>query len=212
MDTLYEKKVRKTIRFYDGFSEKYDKKYAAYLEHTHRHLLNHIENLSGKRVLDISCGTGILAEHLLNLYPDIHLQLNDPSDGMRAVAMARFEDHPQVAFSNMPAEEITFKPETFDRVICLNSFHYYADQASAVKNMYKALKPGGALYLLDWNLEGWFHLPNKIIALLTPENINTRSLSETEELLEKSGLTLTETEKWSFRFWKFYFIEAKKVI
>ena len=210
MDDLNKKKVRKTIRFYDGFSEKYDKKYSAYLEQTHRYLLNHIEDLSGKSVLDISCGTGILAGHLLNLYPDIHLQLNDPSDGMRAVAMARFEDHPQVVFSNMLAEDIKVEPESFDRIICLNSFHYYADQAAAVKNMYQALKPGGVLYLLDWNLEGWFHLPNKIIALLSPENINTRSLSETEGLLIESGLRPVSSERWSYRFWKFYFIEGNK--
>lgn len=210
MDSLYEKKVRKTIEFYDGFSEKYDKKYSAYLEHTHRHLLNHIGDLSDKRVLDISCGTGILAGHLLKLYPGIHLQLNDPSDGMRAVAMARFEGHPQVEFSNMLAEDFTVESKTYGHVICLNSFHYYADQAPAVKNMYKALKPGGVLYLLDWNLEGWFHLPNKIISLLSPENINTRSLSETRELTKKNGLTPTESEKWSYRFWKFYMIEAVK--
>lgn len=210
MDDLNKKKVRKTISFYDGFSEKYDKKYSSYLEHTHRHLLNHIEDLSDMSVLDISCGTGILAGHLLNLHPDIHLQLNDPSDGMRAVAMARFEDHPQVDFSNMLAEDIMVEAESFDRVICLNSFHYYADQAAAVKNMYKALKPGGVLYLLDWNLEGWFHLPNKIIALLSPENINTRSLSETEDLLIESGLRPVSSERWSYRFWKFYFIEANK--
>jgi ubiquinone/menaquinone biosynthesis C-methylase UbiE len=211
MDGSNKKKIRRTIDFYNGFSEKYDRKYAAYLEHTHRHLLDHIGDLSGKKVLDVSCGTGILAKHLFEMFPDIKLHLNDPSEGMRSVAMARFENYSEVEFSNKPAEDLHVEPDSYDSVICLNSFHYYADQKMAIENMRGALKPGGTLYLLDWNLEGWFHIPNKIIALLSRENINTRSRPETEDLLKESGLKPVSSKRWSYRFWKFYMIEAKKV-
>ena len=210
MDASSKKRVRRTIDFYNGFSEKYDRKYAAYLKHTHRHLLDHVGDLSGQRVLDVSCGTGILAKHLLEMFPDIQLHLNDPSDGMRSVAMARFENHSDIEFSNDLAENLQVEPGSYDSVICLNSFHYYADQQAAIENMREALKPGGSLYLLDWNLEGWFHLPNKIVSLLSPENINTRSLPETEDLLKDSGLKPVSSEQWSYRFWKFYYIEANK--
>jgi len=72
------------------------------------------------------------------------------------------------------------------------------------------LKPGGSVHILDWNLEGWFHLSNSIISILSPENISTRSLSETENIFDQQGFSTTYRDKWSFRFWKFYLIEAKK--
>jgi ubiquinone/menaquinone biosynthesis C-methylase UbiE len=205
-----EKKIRDTVSFYNRFSEKYDRKYASYLHHTHDRLFDYLGDISGERILDISAGTGLLARKILAKYSDVRLVLNDPSDGMRAVAMARFEENKSVEFSDSLAEKINFPPESFDRVICLNSFHYYADQEEAVQNMFYMLKPGGSVHILDWNLEGWFHLPNAIISILSPENINTRSLSETENIFDQQGFSTTYRDKWSFRFWKFYLIEAKK--
>jgi ubiquinone/menaquinone biosynthesis C-methylase UbiE len=210
MNANDEKKIRDTVSFYNGFSEKYDRKYAAYLHHTHDRLFDRLSDISGECILDISAGTGLLAGKILAQYIDVKLMLNDPSDGMRAVAMARFEENNSVEFSDLPAEKIDFPPESFDRVICLNSFHYYADQEKAIVNMVNVLKPNGFLHILDWNLEGWFHLPNAIISYLSHENINTRSVAETEEMLESSGLKITERRTWSYRFWKFYLIKATK--
>jgi ubiquinone/menaquinone biosynthesis C-methylase UbiE len=210
MNANDEKKIRDTVNFYDGFSEKYDLKYAAYLHHTHNRLLTQIGNVSGERILDISCGTGLLAEHLLNRFTEVNFVLNDPSDGMRAIAENRFKGKASVEFAGTFAEEIDFEKESFDRVICLNSFHYYADQKKVVENISDVLKPGGSVHILDWNLEGWFHLSNSIISILSPENINTRSLSETENIFDQQGFSTTYRDKWSFRFWKFYLIEAKK--
>lgn len=136
-----EKKIRKTVNFYDGFSKKYDRKLDSYLNHTHEHLLDQVGDLSGERILDISCGTGLLAEQLLKRFADIELVLNDPSDGMCAVAKARLKGKASVEF--------TYEPTSIDRVICLNSFHYYADQQQAIQRMYDVLKPDGSLHVLD---------------------------------------------------------------
>jgi ubiquinone/menaquinone biosynthesis C-methylase UbiE len=211
MKEVHYQKVRKTVGFYNRFSNKYDRRYAGYLNHTHQHLLNRIGDISDERILDVSCGTGILAEHFLNRYEGLHLVLNDPADDMRAVAENRLKTNPAVEFSDKIAEELVIKPGSFDRVICLNSFHYYADQEKAVKNMVDALRPGGKLHILDWNREGWFHIPNAIISALSPENINSRSVDETKDMLKYKGLKISEEQTWSYRFWKFYLIEARKI-
>ncbi|HKL15008.1 MAG TPA: class I SAM-dependent methyltransferase [Balneolaceae bacterium] len=203
-------KVRKTIGYYNRFSNKYDRAYAAYLNHTHQRLLRQIDDISGERILDISCGTGLLAEEFLKYYRDLELVLNDPADEMRAIAEKRVKSKTQAEFSDMLAEELALEPESFNRVICLNSFHYYVDQTAALKKMQNALKPGGSIHILDWNLEGWFHLPNAIISALSQENINTRSVDEAEEMIEATGLKISEKQTWSYRFWKFYLVEAKK--
>lgn len=206
-----EKKIRSTINFYDGFSDKYDRKYSAYLHHTHKRLLNQIGDVSGERILDISCGTGLFAEQLMNRFKDVDLVLNDPSDGMREKAEKRFRDKDPVQFTSNPAEEIGFDPESFDRVICLNSFHYYTNQPRVIQNIGRILKAGGSFYILDWNREGWFHLPNMIISLLSQENINTRSLAELKLMLKDNEFETRIEQRWWFRFWKFYMVEAVKL-
>lgn len=210
MNEMDKKKIRSTIHFYDGFSEKYDKKYSAYLDHTHKQLLSHIGDVSGERILDISCGTGLLAEQLISRFSDLDLVLNDPSNGMRSLARTRLKGKASVKFSDQPAEEITFGPNSFDRVICLNSFHYYANQKKAIQSMYDVMKPGGTLHVLDWNRESWFHLPNLIISALSRENINTRSLREIKEMFGTQELSVRFEKKWSYRFWKFYLVEGEK--
>ena len=212
MDNDQYQKVQKTIGYYNRFSNRYDRAYAAYLDHTHQRLLRQIGNIdiSGERILDVSCGTGLLAEQLLKHYSDLDLVLNDPADDMRAVAEKRVKSKTKAEFSDMLAEDLALEPDSFNRVICLNSFHYYVDQAVALRNMQNALKSGGSIHMLDWNLEGWFHLPNAIISALSRENINTRSVDETEEMFESTGLKITERQTWNYRFWKFYLIEATK--
>lgn len=210
MNEADDKKIRDTISFYNRFSETYDRKLASYLEHTHEQLLHHIGDVSGERILDNSCGTGRLAEQIMNRFSNINLVLNDPSDGMRAVAEARLKGKASVEFTDNTAEELSYEKNSFDRVICLISFHYYADQQKAIQRMHDVLKPGGTLHVLDWSREGWFQLPNYIISILSRENINTRSLSEMKKMLQTNDFEVQFEKRWSYRFWKFYLIEAKK--
>lgn len=210
MDPDQQNRMGNTVGYYDKLSVKYDRSYSGYLHHTHDRLLKCMDILPGEKILDISSGTGILAEKLLERYPDIKLVLNDPSDGMLAIAKDRLKRNEEVQFTRNNAEEISFEKGTFDRVICLNSFHYYADQEKAVRNIFDILKPRGKINILDWNRDGWFYLTNTIISLLSPENINTRFLAETKCMLVNKHFEITLEQRWTFRFWKFYMIEAAK--
>lgn len=208
---MNNRKAEKTIRFYDKLSPKYDSAYSAYLKHTHNVFHEWFESAEGDRILDVSCGTGILGQELLSGdYPFEELELNDPSPGMLQKAKEKIPGSDKVRFTSDYIENLSAESSSFDRLISLNSFHYYTDHDKAQRHFSRVLKPGGVLYLQDWNLESWFHIPNFLINLATPENINTASLHALLEKLPDYGFNVRRSESWRFRFWKFYRIEAQR--
>jgi ubiquinone/menaquinone biosynthesis C-methylase UbiE len=125
-------------------------------------------------------------------------------------AKERLRDVKGIEYTNCFCEQLSFRENCFDKICCLNSFHYYTDQKLILSHFHTFLKPGGTLYILDWNRTGSFRVINKIIDLLSPEHINTRSKEETLQLLGNSGFTPIHHSTWGFRWWKFYFISAQK--
>lgn len=204
------KKAKQTADYYNKQSHKYDRIYRSYLGHTHQKLLEQIEIQQGGTVLDCSAGTGLLAGELLQKFDISRLVLNDPAGDMLSKAKKRLEyAEPEIVFTNYFAEELDqLHPEMFDHIICLNSFHYYVDQSRVVSNFQKLLKPGGSLWLLDWNRTGFFVINSKLIDWFSPMNINTRTLDEMEALLNTRKLSVDEKATWGFRLWNFFYMRA----
>lgn len=148
-------KDNETVSSYDQRASSYEKKWAAYLDYTHGMFIRNIEIAEDDTILDVRGGTGLLAEMLIDRnYAFKHLVINDPSEKMLAIARDRLVDKSNIRFSNNRAEEISFKANQFDRIFCLNSFHFYTNQPEVLERFNTMLTPGGRLYILDWNRSG----------------------------------------------------------
>jgi ubiquinone/menaquinone biosynthesis C-methylase UbiE len=98
-----------------------------------------LRSAGSRRVADIACGTGILADRIER---ELHLDEVygvDMSDGMLAQAKARSS---QVHWLKGPAEKLPFDDGALDAVVTTSAFHFF-DQPAALAEFHRVLAPGG---------------------------------------------------------------------
>jgi SAM-dependent methyltransferase len=103
---------------------------------------------SKDRVLDVGCGTGVLARAAAARVatPDRVTGL-DINEGMLTVAR-RIE--PRIDWRHGDATELPFSDDTYDVVMSQFSLMYFPDRIGAVKEMVRVLKPSGRLVVAVW--------------------------------------------------------------
>lgn len=117
--------------------------YPCILDEAHRAL----EGIPAPSVLDVGCGTGMLSEQLLGVFPSCRLAGIDLSPAMVERARARLAGRAEVREAD--AERLPFHDGAFDLVVCNDSFHHYPDPDRAAFQMWRVLRKGGALVLGD---------------------------------------------------------------
>ena len=203
--------MSRTAESYNKQAKMYEEKWENYLSHTHHKMLVNFSSDSEHRILDVSAGTGLLAQHLLeedNAFSE--LVLNDISEEMLSMAKSRFSENETVSFTEFPVERLGFEEHSFDTVISMSAFHNYTDQEAALSEIYRVLKPGGSFYILDWNKKGVFRFINMFINVVTGEVIRTRSADDVKKMLKASSFKVYRSEEWKYNYWNFFLIKAKK--
>jgi SAM-dependent methyltransferase len=103
----------------------------------------------GHRVLDVACGTGIVAREASQKVGKegsvIGLDLNA---GMLAVAAQRA---PRVSWKMGSAESLPFEDGSFDAVCCQFGLMFFVDREAALKEMLRVLARGGHLAVAVWD-------------------------------------------------------------
>lgn len=103
----------------------------------------------GARVLDVACGTGVLAREALKRVGAAGAVTGlDPSTGMLALARRLA---PEVDWREGVAEALPFEDESFDAVVSQFGFMFFTDRKRAAAEMLRVLKPGGHLAVAVWN-------------------------------------------------------------
>lgn len=98
----------------------------------------------GERVLDVACGTGIVARLAADrVGPGGAVEGLDPNPGMLAVARAVAPSDDSITWHQAPAESMPLADESFDVVLCGMGIQFFADREAGLREMRRVLVPGG---------------------------------------------------------------------
>jgi SAM-dependent methyltransferase len=96
---------------------------------------------AGGTVLDVGCGPGITVDHLVRQGCRVHGV--DLAPEMIAECRRAFGHLDAATFTVGRIEALDFPAGAFDAVICMGVVEYIDDDAAAVREMARVLKPGG---------------------------------------------------------------------
>ena len=103
---------------------------------------------SGERVLDVACGTGIVARLAAAAMGMGHVVGLDINQGMLAVARSRSAGPGlHIEWHEASALDLPFPDTSFDLILCQLGLQFFPDQPRALHEMIRVLVPNGRLAL-----------------------------------------------------------------
>ncbi len=97
----------------------------------------------GQRVLDVACGTGVVARAAADLVGDAGVVVGvDLNAAMLEVAR---RVRPDIQWLTGDAVDLPFDDGSFDTVLCQSALFFFPDPAAAIREMSRVAKAGGSV-------------------------------------------------------------------
>jgi ubiquinone/menaquinone biosynthesis C-methylase UbiE len=113
-----------------------------------RRVVNAAAIQPGHRVLDVACGTGVVARAAAEkVKPNGSVTGLDMNESMLEVAARKA---PWIEWRNGRAEALPFESNSFDAVVCQFGLTFFENPPLAIKEMERVLHPGGHLAVAVW--------------------------------------------------------------
>lgn len=171
------------------------------LAHAQRLVAEHLPAASA-RVLDIGCGAGHLA---FALAPHVkQVTAADPSPGMLATVQhaARARGLHNIDTVRAQADALPFDDAHFCAVVTRYSAHHWTALEASLREMYRVIKPGGWLMVIDilGDEDALVDTHLQAMELLRDRShVRNRSASQWRRLLAEAGFDVQQQEHWPVR-------------
>ena len=200
--------VRMMQQFYDEDMARQQVKVAATPDMVaqRRVMLDLLDLKEGEHVLDVGSGNGIFAREMLETVTDSgHVCGIDSAEPMVVMAAGlcpngRFLQGDATA---LPVEDLSFDVVTASQLLC-----FVSDVDKALSEMFRALKPGGRLVILDsdwgslvWNCRDQA-LMDRVITMMTGPYADAHVPRTLSRRLVATGFQITDRRAFSVLNWE----------
>ena len=160
-------------------------------------VLQELKNYAFQELLDVGCGTGPMIELLLKEFPDKEYTGVDLTPRMIEVAQEKKLAHTKFLIGD--SENLPFEEDSFDVIVCTNSFHHYPKPQAFMNEAARVLKAGGKLVLRDYTSNAFFvwlmnHIEMPLVHLCGHGDVRIHSCQEVREMCKKAGLKVQKLE------------------
>ncbi len=165
-------------------------------------VLEELEKEEFTDLLDCGCGTAPMLTLLQKKYPQKHYTGIDLTPAM--IEMAKAKNMPGVELVVGDCENLPFPKESFDVVICCQSFHHYPNVQNFFNSVFRVLRPGGRLILRDMTANSgavrWLfnHVELPLVNLTGHGDVHVYGTREVGELCKRAGLVMESGQKRDF--------------
>lgn len=135
---------QETRAFFDRHAARWDSYEGPEIIPVIEAMLDRVGVAPGDSVLDVGCGTGILAPHL-ERRGVARMRAVDLSPEMVREYLKKFPGRDVLAADY--EEPGLFPPESFSKIIVFNAFPHFTGRERVFANSYGYLKPGGGFYV-----------------------------------------------------------------
>lgn len=111
----------------------------------------------GKDWLDVGCGTGVLTQTILNQKKPLSVKAIDSSVAFIEYAKARVSSE-RASFEVGDAQALPVDSATFEAAVAGLVLNFVPQQARAIGEMARAVRPGGAVAAYVWDFAGKMEL------------------------------------------------------
>jgi len=116
-------------------------------------LAQRVQVMSGMRLLEIACGTGIvtrrLGDRLRGHGSIVATDLNEAMITHGRAQMPAGNEH--VEWQPADATKLPFPDQSFDVLVCQFGLMFFPDKAASIREVFRVLKPGGHYLFSVWD-------------------------------------------------------------
>lgn len=152
----------------------------------YKYVLNELQQLDFQKILDVGCGTGEILKSIKERYSFVQLYGLDISEEMLKQANDKLKGTATLILGD--AENITPETNSFDLLLCTDSFHHYPNPQQAISEFYRVLKHGKFLLIADyWKPFPIRQIMNLFISYSNEGDVKIYSKKEIIEFLKQGG-------------------------
>lgn len=182
------------MNFFDIYAGLYDSFMKLFGLFKTKHIIKSLQPEKQEIILDIGGGTGYLASKVAPLASKVVVV--DISANM----LKRAVKYPEVETCKSNAENIPFKDEHFDKIICVDALHHIKKIEECASEMHRLIKPGGRVVIMEFHIKSF---TSRLIWLFEKMFVDNSRFVKPDELIDimsKNGFEGTTTKISSFEY------------